>query len=119
MEKMLFKRFAAGAAAVCCAAGMLAGCGSSGGNESSASKAANDAKTTTASGEPSAASEGDQVFTENVTGSSDGYDYELWKDTGDTEMTVSSGGTFSCKWSNINNALFRRGQKFYTDDHDQ
>lgn len=54
-----------------------------------------------------------QVFTENITGSADGYDYELWKDEGDTEFHVEpGGGTFSCEWSNINNALFRRGQKF-------
>lgn len=27
-------------------------------------------------------------------------------------MTLNSGGTFSCQWSNINNALFRKGIKF-------
>ena len=27
-------------------------------------------------------------------------------------MTLTGGGTFSCEWSNINNALFRKGQKF-------
>ena len=54
-----------------------------------------------------------QVFTENITGTADGYDYELWKDEGDTTFNVEpGGGTFSCEWSNINNALFRRGQKF-------
>lgn len=52
------------------------------------------------------------VLTENKTGSEDGYDYELWKDTGTTSMTLTGGGTFSCEWSNINNALFRKGQKF-------
>lgn len=52
------------------------------------------------------------VITENKTGSEDGYDYELWKDTGTTSMTLTGGGTFSCEWSNINNALFRKGQKF-------
>ena len=53
------------------------------------------------------------VFTENITGSADGYDYELWKDEGDTVFNVEpGGGCFSCEWKNINNALFRRGQKF-------
>ena len=54
----------------------------------------------------------DMVFTENKIGISDGYGYELWKDKGDTAFTVGQGGTFSCEWSNINNALFRRGQKY-------
>ena len=54
----------------------------------------------------------DMVYTENKIGTYDGYGYELWKDKGDTKFTVGKGGTFSCEWSNINNALFRRGQKF-------
>ncbi|MBR3666428.1 MAG: glycoside hydrolase family 11 protein [Ruminococcus sp.] len=75
------------AAAVVCMIGALTGCSS------------NNAKT--------------EVFTENVTGSADGYDYELWKDEGDTTFNVEpGGGTFSCEWSNINNALFRRGKKY-------
>uniref|UniRef100_UPI0026F2E953 glycoside hydrolase family 11 protein n=1 Tax=Ruminococcus flavefaciens TaxID=1265 RepID=UPI0026F2E953 len=62
-----------------------------------------------------------QVFTENITGTADGYDYELWKDEGDTTFTVDAkGGTFSCEWSNINNALFRRGKKYdCTQTYDQ
>ncbi len=52
------------------------------------------------------------TITENTTGSEDGYDYELWKDYGTTSMTLTGGGTFSCEWSNIGNALFRKGQKF-------
>ena len=69
------------AAAVVCMIGALAGCSS------------NNAKT--------------EVFTENVTGSADGYD------EGDTTFNVEpGGGTFSCEWSNINNALFRRGKKY-------
>lgn len=48
----------------------------------------------------------------NETGNQDGYDYELWKDTGNTSMTLNAGGTFECSWSNINNALFRKGKKF-------
>ncbi|MCR5306652.1 MAG: glycoside hydrolase family 11 protein [Oscillospiraceae bacterium] len=77
--------------------GMAAGCGTAGSSAVPAS---------TEPAEP-------QVFTENITGSADGYDYELWKDEGDTTFTVEpGGGTFSCEWTNINNALFRRGQKF-------
>jgi len=49
---------------------------------------------------------------ENKLGTVDGYDYELWKDNGTTTMTLDGGGTFSCKWSDINNALFRIGKKF-------
>lgn len=52
------------------------------------------------------------TITENKTGNQDGYDYELWKDGGNTSMTLNSGGTFSCQWSNIGNALFRKGKKF-------
>lgn len=53
-----------------------------------------------------------QTITSNKTGNQDGYDYELWKDTGNTSMTLNDGGAFSCQWSNINNALFRKGKKF-------
>ena len=53
-----------------------------------------------------------KVITENQTGKIDGYDYELWKDTGTTSMTLLGGGKFSCSWSNINNALFRIGKKW-------
>ena len=48
----------------------------------------------------------------NATGNQGGYDYELWKDYGTTSMTLNNGGTFSCEWSNIGNALFRKGIKF-------
>ena len=40
---------------------------------------------------------------DNDTGTQDGYSYELWKDYGNTSMTLNSGGTFSCQWSNIGN----------------
>ena len=53
-----------------------------------------------------------RTLTENATGQIDGYSYELWKDTGTTSMTLLGGGKFSCKWSNINNALFRIGKKW-------
>lgn len=48
----------------------------------------------------------------NQTGNQDGYDYALWKDYGTTSMTLNGGGTFSCQWSNIGNALFRKGKTF-------
>ncbi len=53
-----------------------------------------------------------QVLTENATGMIDGYNYELWKDNGQTSMSLLGGGKFSCSWGNINNALFRIGKKF-------
>ncbi len=53
-----------------------------------------------------------QTIYDNATGTQDGYSYELWKDYGTTSMTLNSGGTFSCQWSNIGNALFRKGIKF-------
>lgn len=109
MGKRLFKRFACGVVAAFCLTGLLAGCGSSDG-DSSSSKANSSSKPTEDSS--SSAEHIDQVFTENTIGEEDGYSYELWKDNGDTEMTITGGGTFSCKWSNINNALFRKGQKF-------
>ena len=52
------------------------------------------------------------VLTENTLGSADDYDYELWKDRGDTMMTLKGGGLYSCQWKDINNALFRIGKKF-------
>ncbi len=53
-----------------------------------------------------------QTLYNNTTGNEDGYDYELWKDRGNTSMTLNGGGTFSCSWDSINNALFRKGIKF-------
>lgn len=52
------------------------------------------------------------TVTSNEIGTHDGYDYELWKDSGNTSMTLNSGGTFSCSWSNVGNVLFRKGKKF-------
>lgn len=98
-------RFMAGMAAVICLAGVLGSCGNT--KDDSSSKKSSDS-----SNAENEQSKDGQVYTENITGSYDGYGYELWKDTGDTEMVITDGGTFSCEWSNINNALFRRGQKF-------
>ncbi|AEY67020.1 glycosyl hydrolase family 11 [Clostridium sp. BNL1100] len=52
------------------------------------------------------------TITSNQTGIQDGYNYELWKDYGNTSMTLGSGGAFSCQWNNIGNALFSKGRKF-------
>ncbi len=60
------------------------------------------------------------TITDTKTGTFDGYDYELWKDSGTTSMTLNGGGKFSCQWSNINNALFRTGKKYdETKTHQQ
>ena len=56
--------------------------------------------------------EAPSVITENALGTVDGHDYELWKDQGTTEMTLTGEGNFTCNWSYINNALFRIGKKF-------
>ena len=52
------------------------------------------------------------LLTSNKIGTIDGLSYELWKDRGDTYMTLLGGGKFTCSWSNINNALFRIGKKW-------
>lgn len=51
-------------------------------------------------------------ITENELGTIDGCDYELWKDSGTTTMTLEGQGLFRCQWEDINNALFRIGKKF-------
>ena len=61
---------------------------------------------------PSITAKAADTIYDNKTGNQDGYDYELWKDSGTTSMTLNAGGTFDCSWSNINNALFRKGKKF-------
>lgn len=61
---------------------------------------------------PTTVAEAATTLYDNKTGNQDGYDYELWKDYGTTSMTLNSGGTFSCQWSDIGNALFRKGIKF-------
>jgi hypothetical protein len=54
-----------------------------------------------------------QTICSNETGSHDGYDYELWKDNGGSAcMTLNSGGSYSCEWSNVGNMLCRKGRKF-------
>ncbi|WP_010249331.1 glycoside hydrolase family 11 protein [Acetivibrio cellulolyticus] len=56
--------------------------------------------------------QGATTITSNQTGTIDDYNFELWKDSGTTSMTLNGGGKFNCEWSNINNALFRTGKKF-------
>lgn len=46
----------------------------------------------------------------NKTGVIDGYDYTLWKDYGNTTMSLYGGGSFGCEWNSIGNALFRTGK---------
>ena len=50
---------------------------------------------------PSAEVQAGATLYNNATGNEDGYDYELWKDYGDTSMTLNGGGKFSCLWSII------------------
>ena len=52
------------------------------------------------------------IITANQIGIHDGYDYELWKDNGNTSMTLKDGGAFSCEWDDINNVLFLKGKKY-------
>jgi len=46
----------------------------------------------------------------NESGQIDGVDYTLWKDYGNTSMTLNGGGAFSCSWDNIGNVLIRTGK---------
>jgi endo-1,4-beta-xylanase len=53
-----------------------------------------------------------QTITSNKTGSSNGFTYEFWKDSGGSgSMTLGSEGAFSVTWSNINNLLARNGRR--------
>ncbi|MBR1393189.1 MAG: glycoside hydrolase family 11 protein [Ruminococcus sp.] len=116
MKSGFLGRFLGTATAVCCLAAALSGCGSS---DSSSVTADSTAGNTSTAGKDNSSVETDSaagkegtVLTEVTQGIEDGYNYELWKDSGDTTMTLGPGGAFSCEWSNINNALFRRGIKF-------
>ena len=61
---------------------------------------------------PSVSAQAATTIYNEKTGVEDGYDYALWKDYGDTSMTLNGGGNFSCWWDNIGNALFRKGKTF-------
>ena len=104
MRKDLILR-AVGLSAACIMPFAFSACGSS---ESSSEANASGGSSETVS-EPA---KEPTVYTENIIGEEDGYSYELWKDKGNTTFTVTGGGTFTCEWNNINNALFRKGQKF-------
>ena len=52
------------------------------------------------------------VLTESREGRDGEYTYSLWKDYGNTSMTVNGDGKFECSWKDIGNALFREGIKF-------
>ncbi len=84
-----------------CAALLLSGCGIDGRTE-----------TAPLTEPPATSVQVPTVITENQLGTVEGYDYELWKDRGTTDMTLSGGAAFTCNWSDINNALFRVGKKF-------
>jgi len=49
--------------------------------------------------------------TDQITGTKDGYRYELWNQNakGTACMTIGSGSLFSGEWSNVENYLARRG----------
>lgn len=51
---------------------------------------------------------------EQLTGTEDGYDWELWNQYGQgtANMTVGPNGTYKCDWSGIQNVLFRSGKKW-------
>jgi len=61
------------------------------------------------------------VINSNIRGEHGGFEYELWKQSkGDVSMTLKNGGTFECEWKEVDNILFRTGQKFdNTKTHDQ
>ena len=52
------------------------------------------------------------VLTDSREGRDGEYTYSLWKDYGNTNMTVNGDGKFECSWKDIGNALFREGVKF-------
>lgn len=105
MKRGFLGRVIGSAAAVCCMAMTLAGCG---GSDSSSAGTGSAASLDSGSAQGSSG----KVYTECATGRDGEYDFELWKDRGDTTMALGEGGNFSCEWKNINNALFRRGCKY-------
>ena len=54
----------------------------------------------------------EKTIEENEIGTIGNYTYELYKDYGDTKMTLKGDGKFSCSWSNIGSALFRIGKRW-------
>lgn len=76
------------------------------------SACSNDVRQSPTAEQTMAPEEESRIIMENDMGSIDGYDYELWKDRGITEMMLTGEETFTCNWRDINNALFRIGRKF-------
>ena len=56
--------------------------------------------------------EASTVLTETNFGKEGDFSYSLWKDYGNTSMTLKGDGLFECSWDNIGNALFRKGINF-------
>ncbi|MBR2671453.1 MAG: glycoside hydrolase family 11 protein [Oscillospiraceae bacterium] len=54
-----------------------------------------------------------KVVTETEFGNWDDYDYGLWKDYGDTKMTIGRNGTYESEWHDTHNVVFRTGHSFY------
>jgi endo-1,4-beta-xylanase len=54
----------------------------------------------------------EKIILENEKGPIGNYTYELWKDFGQTTMTLKGDGKFSCSWNNIGNVLFRVGKRW-------
>ena len=61
---------------------------------------------------PASKADAATVLYNNATGTEGAYNYELWKDYGDTSMTLKGNGLFECWWENIGNVLFRKGIKW-------
>lgn len=56
-----------------------------------------------------ATSAGAQCLTSNQTGTHDGYYYSFWKDSGNVNFCLQSGGRYTSQWSNINNWVGGKG----------
>ena len=54
----------------------------------------------------------DNEILDNKKGEIGDYTYELWKDNGQTRMTLIRDGTFSCTWNTIGTVLFRIGKRW-------
>ncbi|MEU4241300.1 glycoside hydrolase family 11 protein [Actinoplanes sp. NPDC026619] len=55
--------------------------------------------------------EADRTVTSNTTGTHNGYFFSYWKDSGNVNMTLGAGGSYSVQWSGINNTVVGKGWK--------